>query len=103
METNIAKKLHDELQEHLRYQANSGEMFNVFEAMSVCASELAWSSWIAYLLDPKGKHCCGDVFLKLFIKHLPKSIEFNTKSACVQREWVSFGAEDWTAMQSSNC
>lgn len=88
MKNDIAKKVHEELIEHFRYQANSGEMFNIFDAMGVRSSELAWSAWIAFLLDPKRKHYCGDIFLKLFIRHLPKPIEFNTESACVHKEWV---------------
>ena len=87
MDKDIVKKLHEDLQEHQRYQENAGEMFNVFEAFDIKRSELAWSAVIAYLLNPKGKHCCGDVFLKLFIKQLPKPIEFNTSSAFVSTEW----------------
>lgn len=87
MDKAIVKKLHEDFQEHLRYQENSGEMFNVFEAFGIRHRELAWSALIAYLLNPKGKHCCGDVFLKLFIKHLPNPIEFNTSSANVSPEW----------------
>ncbi|GEM_PF-4629804 len=86
METNITKNLHEELQKYYSNQAGAGDMFNVFDAMGVRSSELAWSAWIAFLLDPKGKHYCGDIFLKLFIKRLPKPIEFNTTSACVHKE-----------------
>ena len=43
-----------------------GELFNVFEAFRIDHSELAWSSFLATLLDPNGCHGCGDVFLKAF-------------------------------------
>lgn len=46
------------------------DSFNVFEAFRIEHSELAWSAWIAYLLNPQGNHGCGDIFLRLFLKHV---------------------------------
>lgn len=47
-----------------------GELFNVFDAFRIDHDELAWSAFLATLLDPNGSHGCGDVFLKLFLEQL---------------------------------
>ncbi len=64
------------------------DSFNVFDAFRIQRSELAWSAWIAYLLNPQENHGCGDIFLKLFIKLLSVPIEINTKCAKVNPEFV---------------
>lgn len=93
MEKDIAKKLHQGIQEHRKYQENTGDMFNVFDAMKVRTSELAWSAVIAYLLDPNGRHYCGDVFLTLFLKQLSPIFDIDTKSAKVYTEYVDNGLD----------
>lgn len=45
-----------------------GEMFNIFEVLRMETDEVrTHSTFIASLLDPKGRHSCGDLFLKAFI------------------------------------
>lgn len=47
----------------------TGENFNVFDILRLGASEVrTHSAFIAELLDPKGAHGQGDVYLKLFLK-----------------------------------
>ncbi len=71
------EKIMNELDElfrklELTYQEdnNAPDSFNVFEAFRIQRSELAWSAWIAYLLNPQGNHGFGDIFLRLFLKHV---------------------------------
>ena len=47
----------------------SGENFNVFEILSLSSAEVrTHSAFIAELLDPKGCHGQGSIFLELFVK-----------------------------------
>jgi hypothetical protein len=46
----------------------SGENFNIFNILGLTSDEKKHSKFIAMLLDPKGDHGMGDLFLKLFIK-----------------------------------
>ena len=46
------------------------DSFNVFDAFRIQRSEVVWSAWIAYLLNPNENHCMGNVFLKLFLEKL---------------------------------
>jgi hypothetical protein len=46
----------------------TGENYNVFEILDVRSDELSHSKILADLLNPKGSHCCGEVFLKLFFE-----------------------------------
>jgi len=45
----------------------TGEKFNVFSILGLSSDELAHSKFIANLLNPKGSHGQGDIYLKLFI------------------------------------
>lgn len=56
------------------------DSFNVFDAFRIKRSELAWSAWIAYLLDPSEKHGMGNIFLKLFLKQLGLPEDFVEKA-----------------------
>lgn len=74
----------------LTYQEdkNAQESFNVFETFRIQRSELAWSAWIAYLLNPNEKHGCKDLFLRLFLKQFNLQENFVTKAMgkMVERE-----------------
>lgn len=48
----------------------SGANFNIFRIINVSSDELKHSSFIAELLNPKGSHGQGSVFLKLFTEQL---------------------------------
>ena len=67
-----------------------GELFNVFDAFRIDHSELAWSSFLATLLDPNGIHGCGDVFLRHF-PYIPKDFSTTTAKANIE---VSIGEID---------
>ncbi len=63
-------RLQTEHETHLK--ATKGR-FNVFTVLRGAGDEAGLHSrWIAYLLDPKGAHDCGPLFLNLFIKTLQK-------------------------------
>ncbi|MBQ0136977.1 MAG: PD-(D/E)XK nuclease family protein [Bacteroidales bacterium] len=68
------------------------EKFNIFSIMRMETDEVhTHSAFIAFLLDPKGSHGKGDLFLKLFFKFIPKlsGIEnFDTTNAVVDYEYV---------------
>jgi hypothetical protein len=58
----------------------TGENYNIFEILGVSSKELSHSKILTDLLNPKGSHCCGEVFLKLFFeKFLPdkKDVDFS--------------------------
>lgn len=42
--------------------------FNILEALGIVRQELRHSDFLAFLLDPKGKHDMRDFFLKLFLE-----------------------------------
>ena len=48
----------------------SGANFNIFRIINVSSDELKHSSFVAELLNPKGSHGQGAVFLKLFAESL---------------------------------
>lgn len=48
----------------------SGANFNIFRIINVSSDELKHSSFVAELLNPKGSHGQGTIFLKLFIEEL---------------------------------
>lgn len=68
------------------------EEFNIFSIMRMETDEVhTHSAFIAFLLDPKGLHGKGDLFLRLFLKSIPKlsGIEnFDTTNAVVDYEYV---------------
>lgn len=64
----------------------SGTNFSVFKVFRVLYDELAWSAWIAYLLDPQEEHYCGDAFLKLFLERIPSPIKLDTSDIKVTPE-----------------
>tara|TARA_R110000744_G_scaffold64926_2_gene133464 strand:+ start:892 stop:2118 length:1227 start_codon:yes stop_codon:yes gene_type:complete len=63
----------------------SGEAFNIFKVINITSEEVRLhSKFLAELLNRKGSHGQGDVFLKLFVKQL--GIELDTSSTTVEVE-----------------
>jgi len=94
---NEVKALCDE---HDKFIQESGEGFNIFSILNIETNELCHSSFIAELLNPKGRHDFGDTFLKLFIKEVDKNpigkITLNTKeSKVVIEEFIGNISENW--------
>lgn len=64
----------------------SGENFNVFQIINLQSSEVRLhSAMLAELLNPRGSHGQGDVFLKLFIDQFGIN-NFDTKYSLVETE-----------------
>ncbi|MFP3040578.1 PD-(D/E)XK nuclease family protein [Treponema primitia] len=61
-------KLHEEI------ARISGENFNIFEILNLSTDELKHSKFIATLLDPKGAHGQGEIFLKCFLNLIDKDV-----------------------------
>ena len=59
---------------------------NVWEAVNLARSELKHCSFLRWLLDPRGSHYQGDLFLKRFIERyserFPNEIPIDELSSC---------------------
>ena len=66
----------------------SGENFNIFNILDLTSKELIHSKFIAMLLNPKGEHQMGSVFLNLFIKtiNIEKCNEIDFSNAIIKQE-----------------
>jgi len=65
----------------------TGEAFNVFSILNMERLEVrTHSAFIFELLDPKGSHCQGDLFLKAFIDEILDVEDFNYENVLVERE-----------------
>ena len=69
---SLISKKYEDLAEY------TGENFNVFNILGIYSSELSHSSFIANLLNVKGKHGQKDVFLELFIEEFNEMFEENS-------------------------
>jgi hypothetical protein len=73
----------------------TGAFFNIFEITKVSKKELVMCRVIKELLDPKGSHFQGDIYLKLFIKHVlemdEKITEKDLKKISVRKEFTIEG------------
>jgi len=66
----------------------TGENYNVFEILGVRSDEDSHSRFLANILDPKGIHDCGDIFLKLFFeKFLSYKSDIDFSNCKVHREY----------------
>jgi hypothetical protein len=66
----------------------TGENYNIFEILDVRSDELSHSKILTDLLNPKGSHCCGEVFLKLFFeKFLPNKSNVDFSKCQVYKEY----------------
>lgn len=61
----------------------SGDHFNLFRVIGATSDEVkVHSAFIAELLNPKGSHGQGDIFLKLFLREV-KIVDFDLEGASV--------------------
>ena len=67
----------------------TGSHFNLFQVLGIGHYEVKTHSPIlAELLNPKGRHCQGEVFLKLFLENINiEADEFEAKSSTVKTEY----------------
>ena len=73
----------------------SGDKFNIFSIIKLTTNEVrVHSAFLAELLNPKGLHGQGEIFLELFIDNIGK-IPFKCKNATVYIEkWIGNVDED---------
>lgn len=85
---NILNSVDALVRKYDRIAELSGENFNVFKILKLESSEVRLhSAFIAELLNPKGSHGQGDVFLQLFVDRFNyKSIDFQANHAKVEIE-----------------
>lgn len=69
---------------------NTGGHFNIFEIAAIQTDEVKICRIIKELIDPKGSHYQGDIYLRLFLKHVLKMndeiADADLNSAVVERE-----------------
>jgi hypothetical protein len=53
------------------------DRFNIFEAIGMVYRELNHSQFLAYLLDPRGNHGLGDLFVKRFLQKVQEEVVFH--------------------------
>lgn len=69
--SSLLQQLQSVSQKHNEIAQLSGENFNVFRILNLHASEVrTHTAFIAALLDPKGSHGLGNIFLQLFLRNL---------------------------------
>lgn len=68
----------------------TGGYFNIFEIANISTDEVILCRVLYELLDPKGSHCQGNTYLKLFIRHVLQLDMSNKEleSAKVFREYI---------------
>lgn len=74
----------------LIYQKTGG-YFNIFDIANISSDEVTICRIIYELLNPKGSHYQGNDYLKLFIKHVLKDINFieqDYKTIRIHREYM---------------
>jgi len=95
MEQQYNNLVHDDDFLRLDLDLKSANIFNVLKIQS---NEIRHSNFIAWLLDPKGSHQLGDLFLKHFLREIFSSnlfpdissidvAEFLSKDVKIYREW----------------
>ena len=68
----------------------AGDNYNVFEVLNIRSKEDSHSRILTNILDPKGIHDCGDIFLRLFFEkflHDKNNIDFS--NCQVYREYYA--------------
>ncbi len=90
MEKIVVQNLIGQVSQSLQYSQKvsrlTGESFNVFRILGLETSETrTHSAFVAQLLDPKGNHGKGTVFLELFLRQTGLQ-EFSLNGAVVQIE-----------------
>ena len=77
----------------------TGENFNIFYILGLTTNEVrTHSAFITELLNPKGSHGQGDIFLQLFIKTLGLniSIEDYSKVKIYKEKYIGIISADWS-------
>jgi len=90
METRVKSvlKQSDQIITHQReLEEIRGEKFNIFSILGMATKEDAThSAFIGELLDPKGSHMMGTIFLEQFLKTIQQEDHISASSATVIRE-----------------
>lgn len=85
---NLLKEVCRISEKYINRELLSGEYYNIFQVIDMTSNETGvHSAFIADLLNPKGRHRMGDVFLKLFLEmDVFKNMNFESANAIVERE-----------------
>lgn len=73
---NLLHRISDINKKYEQFAQITGENFNVFSILGLKSAENAHSLFIADLLNPKGSHSQGELYLKLFLDELGFSEHF---------------------------
>ncbi|MDR0854012.1 MAG: PD-(D/E)XK nuclease family protein [Clostridiales Family XIII bacterium] len=68
------------------YRAN-GSKFNIFSIAAIETKEIVICNVIAELLNPNGRHCQGDIFLRIFVKGVLGIDSFDYNDVKVMTEY----------------
>jgi hypothetical protein len=78
------------LESHIVEKEQKKEIFNIFSVLELTTDEVnLHSKFIGELLNPKGTHLMGDIFLKRFISVISDKVaidKFNTQTAIIEIE-----------------
>ncbi|MDK2562942.1 PD-(D/E)XK nuclease family protein [Romboutsia sedimentorum] len=71
----------------------TGSYFNIFDIANISTDEVTICRVIHELLDPKGSHYQGDLYLRLFVEHVLNLdfTESDYKNVRVHREYIILG------------
>jgi len=78
----LLKEVKDISQRYAEIAKITGDNYNVFEILGIRSDEDSHSRILTNILDPKGIHDCGDVFLKLFFEKFLPDVIVNDFSKC---------------------
>lgn len=88
MTEELLSEVQKVLERYEEAEKSTGENFNIFSILDMETNEVkAHSSFLAELLNPKGTHGQGSVFLEIFKDVFCKDFTFNTSSAKVYTEF----------------
>ena len=93
----LLKQVHEITKRYKEIEQITGENFNIFKTLGLQRNESCHSRVIKMLLDPKGDHEQGDLFLKLFFERMlpARFSSVNLQSAKVEIEYsMEFGRPD---------
>ncbi|MGP2361291.1 PDDEXK-like family protein [Acinetobacter junii] len=83
---NLIDHVVERNEENIVKNKTKGEYFNLIKIMGMATSEVhTHTPIIADLLNPKGSHGQGDIFLKIFVERFSPNFDINTK-VVVERE-----------------
>lgn len=76
--TQLFNEIHLLIEKHEQIYREKGENYNLFQVINMTSDETkVHSAMIADLLNPKGLHQMGDIFLKLFINKLKQQLKLD--------------------------